>query len=102
MLRKLITVLVASAAVGLTAFNALAADKKVTIYLLPKIKGVPYFETCAKGAAEAAKTSSPFDLAGWPQGQGGRMGEVSIQSQFRNPDGARLAASSESARNVLQ
>jgi ABC-type sugar transport system substrate-binding protein len=55
MLRKLITVLVASAAVGLTAFNALAADKKVTIYLLPKIKGVPYFETCAKGAAEAAK-----------------------------------------------
>ncbi len=29
--------------------------KSLHIYLLPKVKGIPYFETCAKGAAEAAK-----------------------------------------------
>jgi rhamnose transport system substrate-binding protein len=28
---------------------------KITVYLLPKTKGNPYFETCAKGAEEAAK-----------------------------------------------
>ncbi len=30
-------------------------SKKLTICLLPKKKGVPYFTTCAKGAEEAAK-----------------------------------------------
>lgn len=30
-------------------------QKKTTICLLPKKKGVPYFTTCAKGAAEAGK-----------------------------------------------
>ena len=29
--------------------------KSLHIYLLPKVKGIPYFETCAKGAMEAAK-----------------------------------------------
>jgi ABC-type sugar transport system substrate-binding protein len=31
-----------------------ASTIKHTVYLLPKKKGVPYFETCAKGAREAA------------------------------------------------
>ncbi len=31
-----------------------ASAIKPTVYLLPKKKGVPYFETCAKGAREAA------------------------------------------------
>lgn len=30
-------------------------NKKLTVALLPKKKGVPYFSTCADGAAEAAK-----------------------------------------------
>jgi ABC-type sugar transport system substrate-binding protein len=29
--------------------------KKLSVYLLPKQKGIDYFETCAKGAEEAAK-----------------------------------------------
>lgn len=32
-----------------------APGKKITICLLPKKKGVPYFSSCAKGAEEAAK-----------------------------------------------
>jgi rhamnose ABC transporter rhamnose-binding protein len=32
-----------------------STSKKLTIALLPKKKGVPYFTTCAKGAQEAAK-----------------------------------------------
>lgn len=31
------------------------AAKKITVCLLPKKKGLPYFTTCAKGAEEAAK-----------------------------------------------
>jgi rhamnose ABC transporter rhamnose-binding protein len=37
-------------------------DKKLTICLLPKKKGVPYFTTCAKGAEEAAKELGDVDL----------------------------------------
>ncbi|HEX8521030.1 MAG TPA: substrate-binding domain-containing protein [Tepidisphaeraceae bacterium] len=32
-----------------------SGDKKLTVALLPKKKGVPYFTTCAQGAEEAAK-----------------------------------------------
>jgi rhamnose transport system substrate-binding protein len=33
----------------------IGAEKKTTIALLPKKKGLPYFTTCSKGAEEAAK-----------------------------------------------
>lgn len=39
-----------------------APGKKVTICLLPKKKGVPYFTTCAKGAEEAAKELGNVEL----------------------------------------
>src|SRR5262245_2478779 len=39
-----------------------AAQKKITVCLLPKKKGVPYFTTCAKGAEEAAKELGNVDL----------------------------------------
>mgnify|MGYP001601509821 CR=1 FL=1 len=32
-----------------------AGGKMVSVYLLPKVKGVPYFETCYQGAQEATK-----------------------------------------------
>jgi ABC-type sugar transport system substrate-binding protein len=32
-----------------------AGGKQVSVYLLPKVKGVPYFETCYQGAQEAEK-----------------------------------------------
>jgi rhamnose transport system substrate-binding protein len=35
--------------------NAAASGKKLTVCQLPKKKGLPYFTTCAQGAAEAAK-----------------------------------------------
>ena len=38
------------------------ARKKITVCLLPKKKGVPYFTTCAKGAEEAAKELGNVDL----------------------------------------
>src|SRR5215210_1594200 len=34
-----------------------SGEKKLTVCLLPKKTGVPYFTTCAKGAEEAAKES---------------------------------------------
>lgn len=37
-------------------------QKKLTICLLPKKKGLPYFTTCAKGAEEAAKELGNVDL----------------------------------------
>jgi len=37
------------------ATSATSNGKKVTVCLLPKKKGVPYFSSCAKGAEEAAK-----------------------------------------------
>jgi ABC-type sugar transport system substrate-binding protein len=39
------------------------AEKKITVALLPKKKGVPYFTSCAKGAEEAAKELGDVDLA---------------------------------------
>jgi ABC-type sugar transport system substrate-binding protein len=36
--------------------------KKITVCLLPKKKGVPYFTTCAKGAEEAARELGDVDL----------------------------------------
>jgi rhamnose transport system substrate-binding protein len=39
-----------------------AGAKKITICLLPKKKGLPYFTTCAKGAEEAAKELGNIDL----------------------------------------
>jgi ABC-type sugar transport system substrate-binding protein len=36
--------------------------KKLSVYLLPKQKGLAYFETCAKGAQEAAKELGTIDL----------------------------------------
>ncbi len=38
------------------------SDKKITVCLLPKKKGVPYFTTCAKGAEEAAKELGNVEL----------------------------------------
>ena len=34
----------------------------MSVYLLPKVKGVPYFTTCAQGAADAAKELGDVDL----------------------------------------
>ena len=39
-----------------------AAKDKITVCLLPKKKGVPYFTSCAQGAAEAAKTLGNVEL----------------------------------------
>lgn len=61
------------AAVGLGALVATAGawarsetgreeQKKITICLLPKKKGLPYFTTCAKGAEEAAKELGNVEL----------------------------------------
>jgi len=36
--------------------------KKITMYLLPKKKGVPYFTSCAEGAAEAARELGNVEL----------------------------------------
>jgi len=35
--------------------GAVAAEEQITVSLLPKKKGVPYFSSCAEGAQEAAK-----------------------------------------------
>ena len=39
-----------------------AAGKKITICLLPKKKGLPYFSSCADGAKEAAQELGDVDL----------------------------------------
>ena len=38
-----------------TTNGSAAANKQISVYLLPKQKGIPYFETCSQGAFEAAK-----------------------------------------------
>jgi len=38
------------------------AGKKITVCLLPKKKGIPYFTSCAKGAEEAAKELGNVNL----------------------------------------
>lgn len=40
---------------GMVAGDVAAQSKTVTVCLLPKKKGLPYFTTCAQGAEEAAK-----------------------------------------------
>jgi rhamnose ABC transporter rhamnose-binding protein len=55
--------LIAALGIGLTAPGASAfPSKKLTICLLPKKKGLPYFTTCAKGAEEAAKELGNIEL----------------------------------------
>jgi rhamnose transport system substrate-binding protein len=46
---------VLAAVAGLLVMDAVAQSKEITVCLLPKKKGLPYFTTCAQGAAEAAK-----------------------------------------------
>src|SRR5262245_36796423 len=41
---------------------AAPASKRVTICLLPKKKGVPYFTSCANGAHEAVRELGDVDL----------------------------------------
>lgn len=55
-------VLAAGAAPRWSAGLAEHLHKKITICLLPKKKGVPYFTTCAKGAEEAAKELGDVEL----------------------------------------
>jgi ABC-type sugar transport system substrate-binding protein len=42
--------------------GGVAAGKRVTICLLPKIKGISYFSSCFRGAQEAAKELGNVDL----------------------------------------
>jgi rhamnose transport system substrate-binding protein len=66
--RSLLTGLALSTAVLLAACggggtsSGGGSGKKLSIYLLPKVKGIGYFETCAKGAREAAKELGDIDL----------------------------------------
>lgn len=70
MKRSVLTLVAAGAAVILAGAYAAAprvsagaeARKKITVCLLPKKKGVPYFTTCAKGAEEAAKELGNVEL----------------------------------------
>ena len=39
-----------------------SADERITICLLPKIKGIPYFTSCADGAKEAANELGNIEL----------------------------------------
>jgi rhamnose transport system substrate-binding protein len=39
-----------------------ATSTKISVYLLPKVKGIGYFETCYKGAKEAAAELGDIDL----------------------------------------
>jgi rhamnose transport system substrate-binding protein len=52
--RSIVTALALAASLAVSACGQ-SSSKKLHIYLLPKVKGIPYFETCAKGAQEAAK-----------------------------------------------
>ena len=47
---------------GFQPAQGAAPGKKLTICLLPKKKGVPYFTTCSKGAEEAAKELGNVEL----------------------------------------
>src|SRR5262249_26510789 len=50
----------APAAAGATAAGG--NSKKITVCLLPKKKGVPYFTSCAKGAEDAARELGDVNL----------------------------------------
>src|SRR5262245_24018789 len=68
MIRSLCTVLVAlsvgvaGVVTGVAAPPPAQPGKKITVCLLPKKKGLPYFTTCAKGAEEAAKELGNVEL----------------------------------------
>ncbi|HEY3322168.1 MAG TPA: substrate-binding domain-containing protein [Planctomycetota bacterium] len=47
---------------GATGGADSARKKRITVALLPKRKGVPYFTSCAEGAQEAAKELGDVDL----------------------------------------
>src|SRR5207245_88109 len=67
-MRRSMWVVVAGAVVGAVLAGAARvapvapAGTKITICLLPKKKGLPYFTTCAKGAEEAAKELGNIEL----------------------------------------
>lgn len=68
MTRRLATALVLAAGIAGVAFISSGLgprsteNAKITIALLPKKKGVPYFTTCSKGAEEAAKELGNVEL----------------------------------------
>lgn len=67
MTRSLIKLLSITLAAGIGVIAAgtgisAAPDAKITICLLPKKKGIPYFTTCSKGAEEAAKELGNIEL----------------------------------------
>ncbi len=47
---------------GETAHGGTAAGRKITVAMLPKKKGVPYFTSCSEGAMEAAKELGNVEL----------------------------------------
>ena len=47
---------------GAAGGGAAPPGQKISVYLLPKVKGIGYFETCAKGAQEAAKELGNIEL----------------------------------------
>ncbi len=62
-LRATLTTVLAAAIFATAGTLSFAqAGKKLHIYMLPKVKGVPYFTTCAEGAAEAAKELGDVEL----------------------------------------
>ena len=68
MTRLPLVVLIVVMALGVAGVGTIAtappsqAGKKVTVCLLPKKKGLPYFTTCARGAEEAAKALGNVEL----------------------------------------
>lgn len=61
--RSVVGVVALAVVAGAVAMGAGArGDKKITVCMLPKKKGVPYFTSCAKGAEEAAKELGNVDL----------------------------------------
>ena len=65
------------------AIPAPPRDKKITVCLLPKKKGLPYFTTCAKGAEEAAKELGNVELIyDGPTDVSGRQGGLCGQKDF--------------------
>ena len=65
-MKRFVLGVVAAAAVVLAGTGAgvtrSEGGKKITVCLLPKKKGVPYFTTCAKGAEEAARELGNVEL----------------------------------------
>jgi rhamnose transport system substrate-binding protein len=62
--------------------------KTYSVYLLPKVKGIGYFETCANGAREAAKELGDIDLTydGPVDGQADEAAKMVRQWAQQNAD----------------